>query len=80
MESILIKQTRINLNFETQISKNGRPFRLSGTRKNLQQPVKWIDRVECWHWVHEFIYLDEQGGFFDVEIDYNDKFVNMTKR
>ena len=75
MQSITIKTTRINLNFETQVSPNGRPFRLSGTSKNLQQPSKWIDRVERWHWIHHFKYLDEQGGFFSFEFDYNDKLI-----
>ncbi len=71
--------TSININFETQISKLGRPFRLSGTRKNLQLSSKWIDKVERWHWIHKFIYLDEKGGFFEVEIDYNDNFINLIK-
>ena len=80
MDYIKIKETKIYLNFETQISKLGRPFRLSGTRKNLQLPEKWIDKVLKNHWIHSFIYLDEQGGFFEVEIDYNDNFVSLNKK
>jgi hypothetical protein len=76
---ITIKETRILLNFETQISKLGRPFRLSGTRKNLQMPEKWINKVTHWHWVHSFKYLDERGGFFEIEIDYNNNFVKLDK-
>jgi hypothetical protein len=72
-------ETYIFLNFETQISKLGRPFRLSGTKKNLQLPEKWIDKDLKNHWIHSFKYLDEKGGFFEVEIDYNDKFISLTK-
>jgi len=78
-ESILIKETRIFLNFETQTSKLGRPFRLSGTRKNSQLPSKWIDKSERWHWIHSFKYLDEQGGFFEIEIGYNNEFIKLEK-
>jgi len=78
-DAILIKETPIFLNFETQISKLGRPFKLSGTRKNLQMPEKWINKVTHWHWVHSFKYLDEQGGFFEIEIDYNNNFVKLEK-
>lgn len=59
--------------FQTQYDKNKRPFRLSGTKKNTQIPNKWIDKVLKNHWIYSFIYLDEQGGFFEVEIDYFDK-------
>jgi len=80
MEKIKINsETTINLNFETQISKLGRPFRLSGVKKNLQLPEKWVDKVLKNHWIYSFIYLDEQGGFFEIEIDYNDKFLKLTK-
>jgi hypothetical protein len=75
----ITKDLSIKLNFETQISKLGRPFRQSGLRKNSQLPSKWIDKVEKWHWVYSFIYLDERGGFFEVEIDYSDKFLNLNK-
>lgn len=71
----MIKQTAINLNFETQISPNGRPFRRSGTKMNLQHPPKWINKILHYHWIYEFKYLDEQGGFFAFEFDYNNKLV-----
>ena len=85
MEQIKIKNTnreviaKININFNTQLDKNNRPFRLSGTRKNLQLPEKWVDKVLKNHWIHSFKYLDEQGGFFEIEVDYNDKFLKLTK-
>jgi hypothetical protein len=72
-------ETYIFLNFEIQISKLGREFRLSGTRKNLQITPKWIDKVEKYHWIHSFKYLDEKGGFFEIEIDYFDNFLKLTK-
>jgi len=81
MEKIKINsETYIFLNFETQTSKLGRPFRLSGTRKNLQLPEKWINKDLKNHWIHSFIYLDEKGGIFEIEIDYFDKFVKLTKQ
>jgi hypothetical protein len=71
------KGTKIYLNFETQISKLGRPFRLSGTRKVDNE--KWINRELKSHWVHSFIYLDEQGGFFEIELNFHKEFVKLTK-
>ena len=38
MNHLIIKNTKLNLNFETQISPSGRPIRLSGISKNLQVP------------------------------------------
>jgi hypothetical protein len=79
LDSILINQTHIFLNFETQILNLGRPFRLSGTRKNLQLPEKWIDKVLKNHWIYSFIYLDERGGFFEIEIDYSNNFLILNE-
>jgi len=79
MDKIKINsETYIYLNFETQISKLGRPFRLSGTRKNLQLPEKWVDKVLKNHWIHSFKYLDD-FTFFEVETDYQDNFVSLKK-
>jgi hypothetical protein len=72
-------ETYIFLNFEIQISKLGREFRLSGTRKNLQLPEKWVGKDLKNHWIHSFKYLDENGGFFEIEIDYFDNFLKLTK-
>jgi hypothetical protein len=80
MEKIKINsETYIFLNFETQTSKLGRPFRLSGIRKNLQLPPKWVNKIEKHHWIYSFIYLDERGGFFEIEVDYADNFLKLTK-
>ena len=69
-----MKPTDLNLTFTPQLSKLGRPYRLSAIAKNLQVPSKWIDRVDCWHWYYIFIYTDD-NSFFGFEFDYNDKFV-----
>jgi hypothetical protein len=61
--------------FETQIGSLGRPFRQSGLKNNLQLPAKWVNKTEYWHWIYSFLYLDERAGFFEIEIDYNDKYV-----
>ena len=72
-------ETYINLNFETQLSKLNRPFRLSGVRKNLQIAPQWVGKIEKYHWIYLFIYLDEKEGFFEVEIDHHDNFVSLNK-
>ena len=69
-----MKPTDLNLTFTPQLSKLGRPYRLSAIAKNLQVPSKWIDRVDCWHWYYVFVYTDN-NSFFGFEFDYNDKFV-----
>ena len=77
MESTLnINDFILQLNFEIQLSKLGRHFRLSGTEKNLQHPSKWIDKVEKWHWIYTFIYLDTKE-IIKFEFDYNDKFLKI---
>lgn len=76
MNTILIGTTVLNLNFEPQLSKLGRLFRLTGTEKNLQLPSKWIDKTEKWHWIYTFIYLDTKE-IIKFEFDYNDKFLKV---
>lgn len=80
MDTIKIKDFKIKLELNTvQTSPNGRPFRCSGLRKNLQTPSKWINKTECWQWIYSFIYLDEKAGFFEIEIDYDNKFLQLIK-
>jgi len=64
----------LNLTSTPQLSKLGRPYRLSAIVKNLQVPSKWINRVEHWHWYYVFVYTDD-NSFFGFEFDYYDKFV-----
>lgn len=78
MNTILIGTTVLNLNFEPQLSKSSRLFRLSGTEKNLQHPSKWIDKVEKWHWIYTFIYLDTKE-IIKFEFDYNNQFLKIIK-
>jgi hypothetical protein len=48
-------------------------------RKNLQVPEKWVNKEAKNHWIYDFKYLDEKGGYFSVEIDYNDNFYKLIK-
>jgi hypothetical protein len=64
----------LNLTSTPQLSKLGRPYRLSAIAKNLQVPSKWINRVEHWNWYYVFIYTDD-NSFFGFEFDYQDNFV-----
>lgn len=75
MDKIKIGSQTINLNFETQVGSKGRPFRLSGTGYNMKMPEKFIDGMYRHHVIHQFIYLDKQGGDFTVELDYYGKYV-----
>ncbi len=69
-----MKPTDLNLSFTPQLSKLGRPYRLSTIMKNLDVPSKWINRVENWHWYYVFIYTDD-NSLFGFEFNYNDDFV-----
>lgn len=61
---------------EPQEGKLGRSFRMIGMGK-APKPSKWLNKVEKWHWIYLFKYLDD-GSCFEIEIDYNNKFVNKT--
>lgn len=66
-------------NFEEQIL-SGRPFRLSGSRQNLQHPQKYVEGMYLHHFFHKFIYLDKEGGFFEIECDYLNKYILNSLR
>ncbi len=72
---IKIKYFKLNLNFEEQMSPNGRPLRLSGIAKNATLPEKFLNGKYKNHWIYTFRYLDEQDGFVSFEFDYNEKFL-----
>jgi hypothetical protein len=74
MEWILVKGNEINLNFEQQTSPTGRKFRYSGIRKNEDVVPIWVDRVEKYHWIYSFIYLDNDE-IFEFEADFFDKVI-----
>lgn len=65
-----IKGTIINLNFETQISKLGRPFRLSGMRLCTDEPSIWINKQLTHKTIYDFKFLDKEGGFISFQMDY----------
>lgn len=66
--------SQLNLTQIPQLSKLGKPYRLSAIAKNIKLPSKWINKVERWHWVYIFKYTDD-NSFFGFEFDYNDKLV-----
>ena len=79
VDYIQVKETKIFLNFETQISKLGRNFRLSGVSKISTIPQKFINNSYKNHWIYTFRYLDVDSEFFEIEIDYNNNFVRLNK-
>lgn len=80
MEKIILpNKTEILITDEPQIGTKGDRFRLSGISKNIERPSIWLNRMEHWHWIYHFRYLDKFGGFM-VEIDYYDNFFKLTKK
>ena len=64
--------------FEWQISPTGRNFKIIGLSQKVIREY-WKDRkkiIES-HWYYHFKY--DTGEFFSIEIDYNDKFVQLIK-
>ena len=79
MKKILnIKGTIINLNFETQISKLGRPFRFSGVRLCADEPSIWINKQLTHKAIYDFKFLDKQGGFISFKMDYHNVFEKVV--
>lgn len=85
METITIKKTVLNLNFEIQTSPQGRPIRYSGIKRNGQKAQQWVENAETKkselksHWIYSFRFMDEVGGFIDFEFDCYDNFVGVVK-
>lgn len=77
MEKILIKGFKINLNFETQISKQNRPFRLSGISLVLDEPAIWVDGLYQHPTIYSFRYLDKDE-FFGFKFDAKGNFLNKV--
>ena len=75
MTKILIGNKEILLTRDIQISPNGREFKHSGVQKVGEG--KWINKVEKWHWIYSFIYVDNQE-VFGFEFDYFDNFVRKV--
>lgn len=71
----------MDLNFNTleiQEGKLGKTFRQVGVRRNGQVEPKWIDRVQKYHWIYLFKYV-EDGRFFEVEVNYYNKIIKVNK-
>jgi hypothetical protein len=82
MSAILkVKDVELKLGFETQYSKKGRPFRLSGTKKNEAMPTRYIESLKGYrsHWIYTFVFLDEIGGVMEFEFDYYDQVCKITQ-
>jgi phage terminase small subunit len=59
-----------------QTGKLGRPFRNVGVERITTIAPKWVNRVEKWCWRHTFRYLDEKGGFFEIDLDHENKLID----
>jgi len=77
-EIINIKGFKIKINFDPQISKNGKEIRLSGIAKNCQVPQKYVDKTFKNHWIYTFRYIGTTD-FISFEFDYYDKFIGIVK-
>lgn len=73
-----IKGTTLNVNFETQVSKLGRPLRLSGIRLCTDEPSIWIDKQLTHKAIYDFKFLDKEGGFISFKMDYYDVFEKVV--
>ena len=75
---ISIGKTTILLSCLTpQISPNGRPYKQIGVRINEDMPTVWVGKDKRNHWIYTFRYLDEVGGYFEIEIDEYNKFFKL---
>lgn len=73
----LPKNNKIYTDLRPQTSPQGNDFRLSGVRKDLTKPEKWVNGSIKWHWIYSYFYSD--GRMFEIEIDYYNKFVELKK-
>jgi len=77
MNTISVQRFKIDINhFETQISKSGRPFRLSGVQIVRTKPAQWVNKMLLHGTIYSFRYLDEQDGFFAFEFDPFNNFIS----
>jgi hypothetical protein len=80
MNRILVQGFSIDVNhFETQISKNGRPFRLSGVSIVANKPSVYIKEINSYRHgtIYSFRYLDKDE-FFAFEFDAFGKFIGKA--
>lgn len=74
---ITIANFKLNLNFETQLSKKGRPMRLSGIALQRQKPAVWINKQLMHGTIYTFRYLDNDE-FISFEFDPYDNFIGIV--
>ena len=76
MEQISVQGFKIDINhFDTQISKSGRPFRLSGVGHVLTKPAVWVNKMLMHGTYYHFRYLDKDE-FFAFEFDPYNNFIS----
>ncbi len=76
MNTISVQGFKIDINhFDTQISKNGRPFRLSGIGLVTTKPSVWVDKTLMHGTYYHFRYLDKDE-FFGFEFDSYNNFIS----
>jgi hypothetical protein len=77
--TISVENFEIDLNKKNQVSPKGRPFRLSGIERLDSVPTKWIDKLERFHSIYTFRYLDVESEFFKIELGYRYEFIKIIK-
>lgn len=77
MQTINVNGFIINLNFETQIAKSGRPFRLSGIQLVLNKPAEFVNKIRMHGTIYSFRYLDKDE-FFALEFCPKGNFLNKV--
>jgi len=76
MNTISVQGFKIDINhFEPQISKNGRPFRLSGVQIVRTKPAQWVNKILLHGTIYSFRYLDKDE-FFGFEFDPYNNFIS----
>lgn len=78
-QTLNIKGFKLNLNFEPQLTPQGKEVRLSGISKNLKLPEKWVNKELKHHWIYTFRYIGTDK-FISFEFDYNGNFFNVIKQ
>lgn len=79
IQTLNINGFKLNINFETQLSKNGQEIRLSGIAKNCTLPEKYVDKTYKNHWIYTFRYIGTDN-FVSFEFDYYGKFVGIVNK
>lgn len=82
MKHIQLKDTKIRVDtFDCQTSPTGRQFKNIGLSKREIKPREWSNNLNKWiyfyHWYYRFKY--DTGEYFTIEVDYNNKFVQLIK-